>query len=107
LRIWSELGYNTFDKENQDKAAWDLLKRANFSASDSTKAFTTAESQIKNNSIDLTSNPSFLKFLNSSFKIWASLPNSNNDAGYANQGGKISAIEIYNIYIEAVKKYIK
>jgi hypothetical protein len=56
---------------------------------------------------DLTSNPSFLKFLNSSFKIWASLPNSNNDAGYANQRGKISAIEIYNIYIEAVKKYIK
>jgi muramidase (phage lysozyme) len=106
-KVWSELGYKTFDKENQDKAAWDLLRRANFSASDSTKAFTTAESQIKNNSIDLTSNPSFLKFLNSSFKIWASLPNSNNDAGYANQGGKISAIDIYNIYIEAVKKYIK
>jgi muramidase (phage lysozyme) len=106
-KVWSELGYKTFDKENQDKAAWDLLRRANFSASDSTKAFTTAESQIKNNSIDLTSNHSFLKFLNSSFKIWASLPNSNNDAGYANQGGKISAIEVYNIYIEAVKKYIK
>jgi muramidase (phage lysozyme) len=106
-KVWSELGYKTFDKENQDKAAWDLLRKSNFSASDSTKAFTTAKSQIENNSIDATSNPSFLKFLNSSFKIWASLPNSSNEAGYANQGGKISVVDVYNIYIEAVKKYIK
>lgn len=95
----------TFTPENQDKAATTALKNKGFTAADSTDAYTVAKQQIASNAIDVSKNPSFLKFLDKSFKIWASLPSSGGLAGYSNQGGKYNPSSIYAVYIEAIKKY--
>jgi muramidase (phage lysozyme) len=95
----------TFTPENQDKAATTALQDNGFTARDSTNAYTVAKQQITSNTIDVNKNPAFLKFLDKSYKIWASLPSSGGAAGYANQGGKYNPSSIYAVYIEAVKKY--
>jgi muramidase (phage lysozyme) len=95
----------TFTPENQDKAATTALQDNGFTARDSTNAYTVAKQQITSNTIDVNKNPAFLKFLDKSYKIWASLPSSGGAAGYANQGGKYNPSSIYAIYIEAIKKY--
>jgi muramidase (phage lysozyme) len=95
----------TFTPENQDKAATTALQGNGFTAKDSTDAYTVAKQQITNNTVDVSKNPAFLKFLDKSFKIWASLPSSGGLAGYANQGGKYNPASIYAVYIEAIKKY--
>jgi muramidase (phage lysozyme) len=106
----SWLGVNSnanvaFTPENQDKAATTALQGNGFTAKDSTDAYTVAKQQITSNAIDVSKNPAFLKFLDKSFKIWASLPSSGGLAGYANQGGKYNPASIYAVYIEAIKKY--
>jgi muramidase (phage lysozyme) len=95
----------TFTPENQDKAATTALQGNGFTARDSTNAYTVAKQQIASNTIDVNKNPAFLKFLDKSYKIWASLPSSGGAAGYANQGGKYNPSSIYAVYIEAIKKY--
>jgi muramidase (phage lysozyme) len=95
----------TFTPENQDKAATTALQGNGFTTKDSTDAYTVAKQQITSNTIDVNKNPAFLKFLDKSFKIWASLPSSGGAAGYANQGGKYNPSSIYAVYIEAIKKY--
>jgi muramidase (phage lysozyme) len=102
---WNGLGLKEFNKENQDKGGWQLIKNRGFTAQDATDIYTTAKSQIQSGQIDFSTNPKFLLFLDKTYKIWASLPSSTNVAGYANQGGKYNPADIYNIYIEAVNKY--
>ena len=94
-----------FTPENQDKAATTALKNNGFTAKDSTDAYQVAKQQVATNTVDVNKNPSFLKFLDKSFKIWASLPSSGGVAGYSNQGGKYNPSSIYAVYIEAIKKY--
>jgi muramidase (phage lysozyme) len=91
-----------FNKPNQDLAGWKLIN-----AKDAAKdAFKTAQDQIKSNSINFTQNQGFITFLNKNYKVWASLPNAGGAAGYEGQGGTYSPQQVYQVYIEAVKKYI-
>ena len=94
-----------FTPENQDKAATTALKGNGFTAKDSADAYQVAKQQVATNAIDVSKNPAFLKFLDKSYKIWASLPSSGGVAGYSNQGGKYNPSSIYAVYIEAIKKY--
>jgi muramidase (phage lysozyme) len=95
-----------FTPENQDKAAAEtIVKKRGFTYKEGTDAYTVAKQQITNNTIDVSTNPAFLKFLDKNFQEWASLPNSGGLAAYPNQGGKYSPASIYAVYIEAVKKY--
>lgn len=104
-KTWNGLGLKEFNKENQDKGGWQLIKNNNFTAEDATQAFLIAEQQIASNSITVTSNPYFLDFLNKTYRIWASLPNGLGQFGYKGQGGKYTPEDIYKVYVEAVKKY--
>lgn len=100
---WKEVSGNLFfNKPNQDLAGWELINAKDAAK----KAFKIAQEQIKTNSIDVTQNPGFITFLNQNYKVWASLPNAGGKAGYAGQGGKYSPQQVYQVYIEAVKKYI-
>jgi len=94
-----------FTPENQDKAATKALQGRGFTAKDSTDAYTVAKQQITSNTVDVNTNPAFLKFLDKSYKEWASLPNSKGQYAYSNQGGTYTAASIYAVYIEAIKKY--
>jgi muramidase (phage lysozyme) len=94
-----------FTPDNQDKAAGKLLTNNGFTLKDGTDVYLVAKQQITNNTIDVNQNPAFLKFLDKAYTIWASLPNSKGQYAYSNQGGTYTAASIYNIYIEAIKKY--
>jgi muramidase (phage lysozyme) len=102
---WKELGFGKFDKENQDKGGWKLITNTGFIAQDAKEIYTIAKSQIQSGKISVINNSKFLKFLDKTYKIWASLPNSTGFYGYSNQGGKYNPAGIYKIYIEAIKKY--
>lgn len=94
-----------FTKENQDKTAAATLTFKGITDQVSLAAYNIAKKQIADNKIDVAANPSFLAFLDATYKVWASLPSSAGARGYQNQGGKYTAQEIYQVYIEAVKKY--
>jgi muramidase (phage lysozyme) len=102
---WNGLGLGAFNQENQDKGGWQLIKNNGFTAQDATDVFTIAKSQANSNSVNIQSNPKFLTFLDKTYKIWASLPNSGGGAGYSNQGGAFTPADVYNVFVEAVKKY--
>ena len=96
----------SFNKENQDKIGWELIKsKRKYLSPSATQAFTIAKEQIASNKIDVYKNTAFLEFLNKTYQEWASLPNAQNEAAYFNQGGQYSVAYVYNVYIEAVKKY--
>ena len=102
---WNGLGLGAFNQENQDRGGWQLITNTGFTARDATDIFTIAKSQIQSNAISITANPKFLTFLDKTYKIWASLPNSGGGAGYSNQGGAFTPADAYSIFVEAVKKY--
>jgi muramidase (phage lysozyme) len=102
---WNGLGLGAFNQENQDKGGWQLITNTGFTARDSTDIYTIAKSQIQSNAINVSANPKFLTFLDKTYKIWASLPSGGGIAGYSNQGGKYTPADVYNIFIEAIKKY--
>ena len=104
-KTWNGLGLKEFNKENQDKGGWQLIKNNKFTAYDATQALLIAKQQIASNNIAVTSNPYFLDFLNKTYRIWASLPNGSGQFGYKGQGGKYTPEDIYKVYVEAVKKY--
>jgi muramidase (phage lysozyme) len=100
---WQGIAGNlNFNKPNQDEAGWKLIN----DKSAAKDAFETAKKQIQTNSIDFTQNSGFLTFLNKNYKVWASLPNAGGAAGYSGQGGNYSPEQVYEVYIEAVKKYM-
>jgi len=70
-----------------------------------TDAYTIAQQQIANNKIDVYQNKAFLEFLDKNYQEWASLPNSKNEFTDPKQRGRFNVVSIYNVYIEAVKKY--
>jgi muramidase (phage lysozyme) len=94
-----------FTKENQDKTAAATLTVKGITDQVSLAAYNIAKQQIADNKINVSANPSFMKFLDATYKVWASLPSSRGAQGYPDQGGKYTAQEIYDVYIEAVKKY--
>jgi muramidase (phage lysozyme) len=94
-----------FTKENQDKTAAATLTVKGITDQVSLAAYNIAKQQIADNKINVSANPSFMKFLDATYKVWASLPSSRGAQGYPEQGGKYTAQEIYDVYIEAVKKY--
>lgn len=98
----SSAGSLSFNKDNQDLVGWKLVNNKNAAKT----ALEIAEQQIKSKSIDVTKNPGFIAFLNQNYTVWASLPNAAGAAGYAGQGGKYSPAQVYQVYIEAVKKYM-
>ena len=94
-----------FTKENQDKTAAATLTVKGITDQVSLAAYNTAKQQIADNKINVSANPSFMKFLDASYRVWASLPSSRGAQGFPSQGGAYTAQEIYDVYIEAVKKY--
>jgi muramidase (phage lysozyme) len=105
--IWDESAGNIpFNQANQDVIAYKLLKdKRKFSPKEATNAFLVAQQQISTNSIDAKTNPDFLAFLDKAYAEWASLPNANGEYKYSNQGGEYTPDTVYQIYIDAVKKY--
>ena len=102
---WKGLGFKEFNQKNQDKGGWQLITNTGFTLQDAKDMYTIAKKQIQSNDINIVNNPKFLKFLDKTYKIWASLPNSAGLTGYSNQGGKYRPSGIYKIYLEAIKKY--
>jgi muramidase (phage lysozyme) len=102
---WNGLGFGAFNQENQDRGGWKLITNTGFTARDATDVFTIAKSQIQNNQINITANPKFLTFLDKTYQIWASLPNSKGQYVDSEQGGAFTKEEVYGIFIEAIKKY--
>ena len=105
---WEGVAKNLFfNKPNQDLAGWKLIsEKRKFSAKEATNAFLVAQQQIASGNIDISQNPDFINFLNKNYLEWASLPNAGGAAGYEGQGGNYSPQQVYQVYIEAVKKYI-
>jgi len=98
---WKGLKLGNFNKSNQDLGGWNLV-RAQKSAQSS---FTVAKAQIKDGKIDAYANKGFLTFLDKNYACWASLVNRNGVAKYGGQKGPLGPEGIYDVYIEAVKKY--
>jgi muramidase (phage lysozyme) len=104
-KTWKDLNLTNFNKSNQDKGGWQLILNTGFTRQDATDTYLIAKSQVQSNTIDVTTNPKFLLFLDKSYNIWASLPNGSGQFGYKGQGGKYTPDSIYKVYIEAIKKY--
>ena len=102
---WNSLGLGAFNQENQDRGGWQLIVNKGFTARDATDVFTIAKSQIQNNQIKITANPKFLTFLDKTYEIWASLPNSKGQYTDSKQGGAFTTDQVYGIFVEAIKKY--
>jgi len=98
---WKGLKLGYFNKSNQDLGGWNLV-----SAKKSVESsFSVAKSQIKDNKIDVYANKGFLNFLDNNYACWASLVNRNGISIYGGQVGPLGPDGIYDVYIEAVKKY--
>jgi muramidase (phage lysozyme) len=105
-KVWKEYaGNKPFNKSNQDDAGWLLVVRKRGIPQVQMKnSFDIAKSQIRNGQINIQNNKPFLKFLDTASYEWASLPSSSGSHRYKGQG-KDSPVDVYAVYIEAVKKY--
>jgi muramidase (phage lysozyme) len=106
---WKEIKDITFsspfNKLNQDKGGFYLIKRRLSNPDDGEEAFKLALSGIK----DVNQNPYFLNILGTG-KInfageWASLPDKNGRYQYEGQGNERGIQDVYNIYLQAVGAY--
>ena len=98
---WKGLKLGNFSKANQDLGGWNLVSGQKSVAS----CFETAKAQIKNGKIDAYANAGFLTFLDKNYACWASLVNRKGESRYGGQDGGLEPVDIYKVYIEAVKKY--
>ena len=98
---WKGLKLGNFNKSNQDLGGWNLVSAKKSAES----SFTVAKAQIKDGKIDAYANKGFLKFLDNNYACWASLVDRNGISRYGGQKGPLGPDGIYDVYIEAVKKY--
>ncbi len=106
---WTGINNNSnaaFNKVNQDKGGFTLIKKRLKSAQDGEKAYELAKSGITN----VTENSYFLNILgNGKTNLageWASIPDRNGTYPYAGQGDRDKGTQdIYNIYLKAVETY--
>lgn len=106
--VWKTYGKDykyTFDKKGQDLAGYNLLTIKRKGKPFLKEAYDIAKQQIAKGDININNNRAFLNLLDIMSYEWASLPDSNGNARYGNQGGKYTPISIYKVFIEAVKKY--
>jgi muramidase (phage lysozyme) len=98
---WKGLKLSEFNKSNQDLGGWKLVSGQKAVES----CFATAKAQIQSGKIDVKANAGFLTFLDKNYACWASLVNRKGESKYGGQDGGLEPVDIYGVYIEAVKKY--